>query len=271
MPRLNRAMADLARSQGADVLLSGNGADELLGSVRYLVGPLLRAGQWRSALRYLHDLRAGGSRRFATEGISLFAAWLPARFSLPWYCATNWPELCTFQAPTVLTERFRAPVETWTQQWIQTQIKLHQQQRHSWAAADAWDALFPSDPAPPVSELPEREPFLTPPFLQVALATRLTDRYAAHLLTPYHRRKALVLHLYPSSLHAVLPRTKQLFSQAFAAYHQDQIPLTRCLAYGLVDQERLATCHDPFVLRNLQAIERWIRGAEAQGAHASEE
>jgi hypothetical protein len=105
----------------------------------------------------------------------------------------------------------------------------------------------------------------------LALATGLSDRYAADLLTPYHRRKALVVQLYPPSLHAALPHAKQIFSRAFTTYHQNLIPLERCLAYGLVDQERLAACRDPSLLRSLQALERWIRGAEARGAHASEE
>lgn len=155
--------------------------------------------------------------------------------------------------------------------WIRTHLERHIQQRHSWAEADAYDALFPSDPIPPASDLPEREPFLESLFLQVALATRLSDRYATNLLTPYHRRKALVVQLYPPELHAGLPRAKQLFSQAFARYHQAHIQFERCLALGLIDQAQLAICRDPSLLHSLQALEWWIRGAEAHGASASEE
>jgi asparagine synthetase B (glutamine-hydrolysing) len=271
MPRLNRAMADRASRYGAEVLLSGNGADELLGTVRYLLLSFLHAGRWSAARSYLRDLRDGGPRRYATEGLSLLAALLPTRFSLPLYWATNWPELCTFQAPVILSERFRPYVEDWTRQWIRTHIELHVRQCHSWAVADAWDALFPSDPIPPAGNIPERDPFLTAPFVQAALSIHLPDRYASHFPTHYQRRKALVMQLYPQSAHTLLPRSKQIFSQAFATYHSSPHSLERCLTYGLVDARQLATCHDPSLLRCLESIERWICGAEERGAHASEE
>lgn len=267
MPRLNRAIADRAMDSGAEVLLSGDGADELLGAVRYLTLPLLRSRKWREATAYLRDLvEGGGWRRLQTEALGTVAFLLPARWSSWLYWATNWPELCTIQAPAILSERLRSPVEEWARIWVQQSLVFHSKHHRSWAVADAWDAIFPSDGIPPAGHLPERDPFMTPSFRQYVMALPLVDRYAAHLLMPYHRSKALVLRLYPHQFHAALPRTKQLFSHAFERYQQQHLNAQRCVAYGLIDKAQLDLCQDATLLSTVQAIEQWMSGAEQVGA-----
>src|SRR5579875_208155 len=271
MPRLNRAVADVAATAGAEVLLSGDGADELLGAVRYLFPQLLRAQKWHAASSYLRDLMAvGGRRRLTTEALAMMASLLPASWSSWLYWATNWPELCTIQAPLVLAERFRPHVEAWTKSWLQQILTFHAKHHRSWAVADAWDAVFPSDGIPPAGEIPERDPFMTPSFTQYAMSLPLTERYSAHLPTPYHRSKALVVQLYPPQVRAALPPAKQLFSRSFEIYQQHSLNVERCLAYGLISKEHLDTCRDASLLRTIQAIEQWIIGAEQKGATATE-
>lgn len=269
MPRFNRAMADVAEASSADILLTGSGADELLGAVRYLLPPLFRSRRLQDTLSYLRDIfQGGGIRRVETELLALAASRLPAHFASQVYWATNWPELCLFQASSLLAEQFQSEVEEWSRAWVRDILALHTEKHSSWAVADAWDALFPLDILPQAGLIPERDPFLHPAFLGYAMALPLEERYSARFQQAYHRRKALVLHLYPQEAHAVLPRAKQLFSQAFERY-QKQMPSTdRCVKYGLLREDQLSMCRDTALLGMVSALEQWISGAEKIGAVA---
>lgn len=168
MPRLNRAMADVAESWGAEVLLTGSGADELLGAVRYLLPSLLCSRRWRDATSYLCDIfRGGGVRRVETELLAIVASRLPAHFASQLYWATSWPELCIIQAPSLLSEQFHVKVEEWSRAWVRDILVLHTQKHRSWAIADAWDALFPLDLLPQAGLIAERDPFLHPAFFPI--------------------------------------------------------------------------------------------------------
>jgi asparagine synthetase B (glutamine-hydrolysing) len=174
MSRLNRAIADRALDMGAEVILSGDGADELTGAVRYLTLPPLRARKWPEVLAYLRDLREGGGWcRLQTEMLGIAALLLPACWSSWLYWSTNWPELCTIQAPALLSERFRSSIEEWARAWVQQSLAFHTKHYRLWAAADAWDAIFPSDGIPPAGHLPERDPFMTPSFTRYIMALPL--------------------------------------------------------------------------------------------------
>lgn len=269
MPRLNRAMADIAETCGAEVLLTGSGADELLGAVRYLLPFLLCSKHWCDATSYLHDIfQGGGIRRVETEVLALVASKLPVHFASQLYWATNWPELCLFQAPSLLSEQFHTTVEQWSRTWVRDILALHTQKHRSWAIADAWDALFPLDLLPQAGLIAERDPFLHPAFLRYAMALPLEERYAAGFQEAYHRRKALVLRLYPQETHTVLPHNKQLFSQSFDTYQKQMPNAERCVKYGLIREDRLNACNDTAVLGMVSALEQWIAGAEKVGAIA---
>lgn len=105
-----------------------------------------------------------------------------------------------------------------------------------------------------------------PIFAQYAMALPLEDRYSAKLLTAYHRRKALVLRLYPEDIRSMLPVTKQLFSQSFDTYQKRLLSADRCVKYGLIDKDRLNQCSDTALLGMVQSLEHWIAGAEKVGA-----
>lgn len=269
MPRFNRAMADTAQAADADVLLTGSGADELLGSVRYLTPHLLRSRRWHDACSYLHDVvQGGGVRRLETELFAAMASLLPKRYANRLYWATNWPELCRVQAPSLLAERFRPSVERWTATWLQDTLLFHEAHHRPWAVKDAWDALFPLDILPQAGSIPEKDPFLHPFFMEYAMGLPLVERYSGALRTPYHRRKAPVLRLYPPHLHPVLPRAKQLFSHAFSDYQRHMDIPSRCIAYGLLDEEAFVKCCDPSLLGMAEMVEQWIAGTEKVGGAA---
>jgi hypothetical protein len=272
LPHLGKAVSDLAERLGAEVLLSGSGSDELLGTGRYLLFPLLRDGRLKDAFSYLDDLASeGGTRRIATEVLSLLARFLPKKLATQLYWATNWPELCNVQPNLVLAEAYRESVGVWSAEWLRQILLVHEEWHgKNWALADAWDAVFPADILPKAGAVPKKYPFLTPDFVKYAMGLPLTRRYTAHLPTPYHRGKALVLRLYPPSSHSHLPRRKQVFAKAFGAYQlQTGLP-ERCLALGLLDAEAFTQCNDPVLRWRIHALEQWIRGAEQIGAKAVE-
>jgi hypothetical protein len=270
MPGLCKALRDRASEAGAHVMLSGSGADELLGAVRFLLPRFVQKRRWRDATTYLRDIAAGGGmRRVSIEGLAALSAQLPARLSMQLYWAANWPELCRMNAPAIVADAFSQHVEQWTTDWVRSVLRYHcNHHEGKWATADAWDALFPIDLLAPTGSLIDRYPFMNPTFARYVMGLPLEERYSADLHTPYHRRKALVLRLFPSSLHAVLPRSKQIFSHAFARYQRatGSTP-ERCLAHGLILEERLEAC-DATHLHRINALEQWIIGAERIGATA---
>ena len=228
---------------------------------------LIRARRWHDGTSYLRDIfQGGGIRRVETELLALLASLLPARFASQFYWATNWPELCLFQATSLVTEKFQSVIEEWSKAWTRDILTLHTEKHRSWAVADAWDALFPLDHLPPAGLISERDPFLHPTFAQYAMALPLEDRYSAALGSAYHRRKALVLRLYPEHMRKVLPGTKQLFSQSFNTYQKRLLSADRCVKYGLIDEDHLNQCNDAAMLGMVQALEQWIIGAEKAGA-----
>jgi asparagine synthase (glutamine-hydrolysing) len=269
MPRLATALSDRAASCGAQVLLSGDGSDELLGATRYLLWELLVKRRWKTAAAYARDSIGFDRSALVAEGAAVAVRVLPRRVRAPLYWALNWPELCSPRAPDLLGGRYRQHVEQWTAHWIAASVELHRQAGGTWSACEAWDALWPYERLHPAGALPELSPFLEDEFFQLAHRLLLSERYDGGFNAPYHRQKALVVRLFPPALRCALPTAKQTFSSAFAEQQKrwdGQAPLS--LQYGLVTESGLRRCTDPAVLLRVETIERWLRQALEGGAVA---
>ena len=98
----------------------------------------------------------------------------------------------------------------------------------------------------------------------------LDQRYDETLATPYHRLKALVVHLIPRPLWPLLPRRKQTYSRALERYSAlvagSRTPDVS-LDCGLLreDWERDLAPDSP-IRERIGEIEMWLRGALAHGA-----
>ena len=269
LPEVNAATAEIAAQLGVGVLLSGDGADELLGVPRFATANIAsRFGLW-AAVRYGRDVAHSGPG-LAGEVAAAVASWLPPAAQARGYWAANWPAWCDPVAPAVLAEphRTRATVwaRGWVRGWVHGQISTHATASRSWAASDAHDALLPREVIQPAGPVPETSPFLHDDTLAAALALPLADRYHPRLPSAYLRCKAQVVRLLPHTALPVLPRHKQYFSSVLA--HQIAAGTTAPLAVqaGLLDPGALAAETGVAQLLTIAAIERWLTGAEKAGA-----
>jgi asparagine synthase (glutamine-hydrolysing) len=158
------------------VLLSGDGADELLGVPRFATAHIAaRLGLW-AAVQYGRDAAHSGPG-LAGEVAAAVASWLPPAARARGYWAANWPAWCDPVAPAVLAEPHRTQATVWARGWVDKQITSHAAASRSWAASDAHDALFPREVIPPAGPVPESSPFLHDDTLATALSLSLADLY----------------------------------------------------------------------------------------------
>lgn len=261
MPEVNRMVNELAAASGATILLTGNGADEILGAPRY-IAPALFGLSRHACSRYLRDI--GSISGFLLETLPLMVWALPESFRRRAYWATNWPELCSAEPPSVLGEAFRESVREWGCKWIREQVETGPTDSN-WAVADAWYGLFPHEVIPSAGRVPTLSPFLREPFFGAARNVPTHWRYSADLATSYQRRKALVFELLPSITGALLLE-KEIYSESFAEYQRTWPKVApTSVQVGLVDSSALATCEDSNVLLQVRSIEHWLADAIKAG------
>ncbi|MGH3909057.1 MAG: asparagine synthase-related protein [Pseudonocardiaceae bacterium] len=264
LPEVNAATAETAAKLGVEVLLSGDGADELLGVPRFGTAHIAARHGVRAAARYGRDVAHSGPG-LAGEAAAAAASWLPVATRARSYWAANWPAWCDPVAPAVLAEPHRSEATAWARAWVDEQLTAHAVASRSWAAADAHDALLPREVIPAAGPVPEASPFLHDEVLAAALALPLADRYDPDLPSAYLRCKAQVVRLLPCAALPMLPRRKQYFSSAIA--HLTAVPnALRSVQVGLLDPDALAAETDVAKHLVVAAIERWLVGAEKAGA-----
>ncbi|MGV9249755.1 asparagine synthase-related protein [Streptomyces sp. NPDC003710] len=266
-PDVNAAMAARAAARGVDVLLSGDGSDELLGVPRYATAAVAARHGVRAARRYAADVAASGPGLFG-ELLAVLARCAPARLGAAAYWAANWPEWREPTAPAILTEPYRSQATAWGRAWVTERITGHAAAGRSWAQADAHDAFYPHEVIAAAGPVPEASPFLTERFIKAAFAVPLADRYRADLPTGYWRCKSLVLSLLPPGALACLPHRKQYFSTAIEqrARVLDTAGPLLVVESGLIDRTALTAERDPALLLAITAVEEWLRGAVEHGA-----
>ncbi|MFE1960098.1 asparagine synthase-related protein [Streptomyces sp. NPDC059479] len=265
LPEVNAASAVRAADLGAGVLLSGDGADELLGIPRFATSAVARRRGLKAAGRYAADVASSGPG-LPGELTALAARLLPRKARTRAYWAANWTAWADPVAPAVLAEPYRQLATDWGRRWVDARIAAHAEADRSWSEADAYDAVFPREAILPSGLLPEGSPFLTERFLAAALALPVGDRYDPGLPTAYLRCKAQVVRLLPRHALGVLPRRKQYFNTALARQALTGRTAPVCAEAGLIDRAALAVETDPAVLLVVAALERWLVGALRHGA-----
>lgn len=266
MPEVNAATAHRAAELGVDVLLSGDGADELLGVPRYATWTVGRRSGLGAGARYFADVTQAGAG-WASEAAAFLAGVLPSRARAQAYWATNWPTLCFPEASALLAEPYRESASAWAREWVGDRIAAHARSSRSWAQSDALDALLPREVLLQAGPVAEGSPYLHGRFLATALALPVGDRYRADLLSPYLRCKAQVVQLIPAWALPALPRRKQYFSAELARYAAaDEPTAPLSVAAGILDPQVLADETDTALLLSVAAVERWLAGAREAGA-----
>ncbi|MBI1758538.1 MAG: hypothetical protein HYR62_04845 [Actinobacteria bacterium] len=265
LPAVNATTAGVAAWLGVGRLLSGDGADELLGVPRFATAEITRRWGPRGGWRYARDVATTGPGT-PGEVMAVACRVLPDRWAVRCYWAVNWPQWCDPPAPVVLTDRYRQVAAEWSRAWVKEQLTGHTMAGRSSAAADARDAWWPHDPIPPAGSVAEASPFLHEAFLPVALGSRIADRYDPRLGSPYLRCKATVVGLLPPRARPVLPGRKRYYTHALATIGAGGVRAPLGVAAGLFNPDALVGITDPATALTVAAVEQWLHGARAAGA-----
>ncbi len=269
-PHILDGVDQIAHEQGCDIVLTGDGSDELLGAPRMLGTALGRHP--RRLLRYLRDAaHTGGRHALRLETAAACARLGPRRSATRLYWALLWHELCDLTPTAALTTDHRETVLDWSRTWLQEMIEWHAgEHRGVWYLADAWDSLFPINDNAALrsnTRVPRQSPFLDEEFLDYVLRRNCSGRYDDRLPVEYHRRKAAVVSLFPNAVRPALPRIKQLYTTALNIHEGSRRVDYECSHdLGLIDAARAAAETDVATVGRLAAVEHWLRGAHQAGA-----
>lgn len=267
-PSARAAVNRAAEALGVDVILTGVGADEMLGAPRYLTRQLLR-----------HSVPAGVRYAGDVQGLSLLAklaveaiAWVSELLRLPpsLYWTISNPELSDLRPSRVLTPDYADIAAGWTRAWLASILEIHARHHHTWAERDVWDGIFPYDALPAAGAVREASPYTEHGFAEYALRIPVRHRYHPERTSAYHRGKGLVVLLLPEPLSGeTYPSRKSWFSSDLGAQARARIrsrlPL-RAVELGLLDGRAVEQCVDTATLHMVVSVEDWIRGAEERGA-----
>jgi asparagine synthetase B (glutamine-hydrolysing) len=266
-PRYHRAMAELARERGAQVLLHGIGADQLLRAPGYLAPDLIWAGRPKDAWLYLAGRRAMARRSLPPELVPLVMPRLAGRSVAQLYHALSSPYPPGEGVSGVLAGRWRDVAHQWLADFERAALRWHLERRWSWSHAAGWDQLFPVDHLVAATDLPETGPFQHPGFVAYALRLPLPERFSARHPTPYLREKCLILRLLPAEAETALPQSRLRGYQAFQSYWEmtgGDAPYLCEL--GLIRPDWRRYCRDAFELQMVNACEHWAAQARERGA-----
>jgi len=264
LPVVNATVAKLAEDAGVEVLLSGDGADELLAAPRFATTDVARRYGFRAAWRYLADVARTGPGVLGEIAAIVNNRVAPgARARMYW--GANWPELAPPTAAAVLAPPWRDAAQEWACQWVDATIQGHVAAGRSWAEADAIDAWWPRSFCPPPGRVEEASPFLDEQFVAAALASPLAARHVSQGSTPYHRMKAQVVELFPSELRAVLPTRKRTYRAALTAAVAGRCVAPVAVKIGLLDADAVTSETDTATRMTIGAVEAWLAGAVEAG------
>ncbi|MET7463083.1 asparagine synthase-related protein [Nonomuraea sp. NPDC005501] len=268
-PRLHRGMAELAAEAGAQVLLHGSGADQLLEAPGYMAARLLRPGSFGDLTAYLRDASAGGGPP-VRELTALLAGRLNRRVSSALYWPTAWPRRLQEHGSALLSEDVHAQACAWEDDYRRESARVAAEAGASWAEALMIHRTFPYDVMVPATELPEAAPYYDPAFAEYAFHLPQAARYSGAYENEYLRRKRLVADLLPDGIGAVLPPYRQRGSQSYARYWRlARVEPSLAVERGLLRPDWRTRCRDTFEIATASAVELWLRGAEDRGARGS--
>jgi asparagine synthase (glutamine-hydrolysing) len=261
-PGRNAAAITAAAGLGATLMLSGDGADELLTSPAFLGCHLARASGSFSLLRYLRDHGCADivSTAIASASELLLRKQTDVEARV-YYALISSP---AGEGETVLDPTFAAHVRQWSRGYDGAlQDLLPELLSDGWAHAEAHLSIWPQDQLHLGSEIPVRSPFLEQPFVGHALGLPLWERWNAELPTPYLRRKAAVAALLEPAVAATLPPHKKAFSADLAGSIFTDHDTPALVDLGLVRASTLVV--DTATVLTLRALEDWVRGALHRG------
>lgn len=265
-PRYRRGLHEYAADEGAQVILTGHGADQLLRMPRFLLTQPRRMKEGFRVYSYLRHHLSKSKVDLAHEIVARTMPKLNSHTAQRLYMVLAWSILLD-DPPPILTPWAKEMSQQWTTNFILQQMTRYETRGYDWASAYAEDLFFPLDQLLPCSEIQELSPFLQSEFLQFAHNIPLTYRFNPELPSPYFREKALLLSLLPQESIYAIPPYRQRAYRAFSTYWfsvADSAPRLRALGFLRDDWESIGK--DAFELAKAMSCESWVRGAEKRGA-----
>jgi asparagine synthetase B (glutamine-hydrolysing) len=266
-PHLNDAMVDKAMSLGAEAIFTGAGADELIGTVRYMLWSLLLRGQLASFKSYWRDSVSVSRQAVLLESLAPLMRVLPYRWrAIGFYGLAQDPPI-ELSAPDIVSHRHRDVVEEWSREWLSGRIVFQAQNHRSWAAMEAWESLDPiNSPIPCNEPISFLHPFMDTSLVRAVMATPLEFRYNPDLPHAYWRQKAIIMNTIERKYWKYLPTEKQTFSSWMRRELSSTAESTTRLAdLGIVDKKKLGECQDAMLLHRVETLERWVCSASSRG------
>ncbi|AZS73294.1 hypothetical protein DDE74_22180 [Streptomyces lydicus] len=262
LPEANRLLVELAHEAGAEVLLTGDGADELLGSGQYLTPALLGAHRGKALRRYWRDHRGEHHPVAKLEALALLSPLVGRRRRAMTYLACSWPELCRNPPHDFLAEPYRTVASDWTNAWVGSLVQLHERQHRSLAVMEAWSDLYPHQRLRTAGLIRNEDPFLDDEFVERAKRLPLHRRYDARFPHPYWRMKSQVIKLMPPGALPHLPTAKQIFSRAIVSrVDPAALAAEHLLDTGILGARALCGDLDPMVATRIAEVEQWLSTA----------
>ncbi|QJB27936.1 asparagine synthase-related protein [Limnospira fusiformis] len=270
IPLMTRAIAERAIDCGAEILLTGEGADGLFGAPKYLLPITLGKLKLRKSGTLFRDIYSVGWKPLALELLSGISLLLPKKLQTQIYWSTNLPESCSVYVPEIINPKLHPYIQDWTSRWIAERVNFHLGNTSNWAAADAIDAIFPDEPYPPSGSIAEYNPFQDAHVFEVAMSLPLEERYNESFQKAYHRQKAMVVELLGREAVSILPPGKQFFRKAFNRMEDSRpVDSTICEKVGLfVTKPNIPydeSCASILIRHHIRAVETWLKGAIDRG------
>ncbi|WP_433269489.1 asparagine synthase-related protein [Actinosynnema sp. CS-041913] len=258
VPTANQVIAEEAEAAGASVVLTGYGADEVLGSVRFLAAELALRGMLGRARGYARDSVFASRKALSFEAMAAGARMLPRKLRAETYFAAGCAALCGARPSTALSGPYRDLVSDWTRSWVDNVLRLHAEHHRSWATMEAWERLFPIHPMHSPGPVPVVDTFLDREFLEAACRLPLERRHDAGYPHAYWREKAQVLRLLPTAALPLLPRRKQVFHTELTSLSAERLDAPCLEEAGILRRAALAREDDILVRDRIRAVESWL-------------
>lgn len=269
MPLLNARLSEEAAARGAKTVLTGSGADELCLSARFTTLALLREHRWRAACHYIRDVTAyDGAKGAVGEAVAFAHPRFRPSFSFSLFAGIVWGEAVIREAPALLAREYDAAAERHRREWLSLEFERARAENYDWTKMAARCAVYPRPYIPQAGPAPFRSPFTDSPFVEWLHDFSVASRYDETLETAYLRMKAPVTRLFPPSARPFLPRRKQFFQRAVAAYvTKTFVKPELAQECGLLRHDwRSLLAGDNRLMLALNAVELWLNGAAQIGA-----
>ncbi|MGH3873604.1 MAG: asparagine synthase-related protein [Pseudonocardiaceae bacterium] len=266
LPSANRMLVEAAHDAGAQVLLTGDGADELLLSPQYMTPALVLAGRWGALRKYWRDHRGEYYPTAELERLALRSIVVSSRRRAMLFMAGSHPELCRRPPHDFLNEPYRQLVDEWTTQWVRSLLRLHEDHHPTLSEMDAWSALYPHQRLRTAGLIGNEDPFLDEVFVEAAKRLPVHRRYDERYPHAYWRMKAQVIKLMPPGALPFLPTAKQIYRRAIVSRVDARTWSADCLmSSGILSERALCGDLDPMAATRVLEIETWLAEALDMG------